>query len=37
MWALITIIRHTGIRISEALVMSTSCLTEDFQGKKLWK
>lgn len=35
LWALITIIRHTGIRLSEALNLKADCLTKDFMKRYL--
>lgn len=35
LWALITIIRHTGIRLSEALLLNKNSLRKDFMKKYL--
>lgn len=34
-WALITVIRHTGIRLSEALMLHENCLRKDLMNKYL--
>lgn len=34
-WALITVIRHTGIRLSEALLLNKNCLRRDLMKKYL--
>lgn len=35
LWALITIIRHTGIRLTEALNLKVDCMNRDLMGKYL--
>lgn len=35
LWALITVLRHTGIRLSEALMLHENCLRKDLMNKYL--
>ncbi|MDD1504567.1 tyrosine-type recombinase/integrase [Lysinibacillus sp. CNPSo 3705] len=35
LWALITVLRHTGIRLSEALMLHEDCLRKDLMNKYL--